>query len=217
MRFYVTKDQDSWIEIHSLSSEMRDFVSTNYDAMFAERPIDQSYIHKFHRTTNLWEHEKVSRRYDNYLHTPNYDPTTHKSYMFNNSGYKVLPQLFQPLYEEMLQLDPRYNQVVINYYKDGSEFINTHSDCTAKMVENHSISICSLNEDVPRTMIFQAKNSSNTLFEEFSIKLESGQILVMGGAFQNNYKHGIPQELDIHTSRIGLTFRMMNEELCKNT
>ena len=55
--------------------------------------------------------------------------------------------------------------------------------------------------------MFKIQNIKNG--EEFSIELQNGLIITMGGTFQDNFRHGIPKISDSNESntRFGITFR----------
>lgn len=97
-------------------------------------------------------HEKeveVSRFSKSYLQTPNnLKHTATRSYMYSgfdtSKNNEKLPYIFNSFYYFMKREDNRYNQVIVNWYRNEEDFIAPHSDCQRGMVENSKISLISL-------------------------------------------------------------------------
>ena len=182
-----------------------------------------------------WDEELCHRWFKSYLKTPEFDKSTHKSYMFSGEDFseieKDLPNIFKPYYDHMCSLDNRYNQVVVNYYEQGKDFIPFHRDWTTGMVDKYEISIITLNknDDNPRTFEIIPRDDikdNDYKSKKISVELNNGLILTMGsrrklcfqatipsregGKFQDKFRHGIPcflQEKDSINQRFGITFR----------
>ena len=63
--------------------------------------------------------------------------------------------------------------------------------------------IASVSYGVTRKMIFR-KNNSN---EKLIIELNSGDLLIMSGALQHNWKHEVKKEKQVEGERLNITFR----------
>ncbi|KAF9049106.1 hypothetical protein BJ165DRAFT_1464398 [Panaeolus papilionaceus] len=143
--------------------------------------------------------------------------------------YPPLLRQIQDAVEERLGV--RFNQVLLNYYEDGSVYIGKHRD----HLENKVIACVSLGAE--RTFIMspdlksirshQAKivlsgssvdddestcNSDGSgTPQKRSWSLSSGSLVVMQGNTQKNWKHEIPKEPKVASGRISLTFRQIEK------
>ena len=205
-KIFLDDTRETWLELYQIEDPMSGYTK-DFTKYWALKPFEKGWVKVLNKATSQYVDKQIYRSYENYLHTPAFDPTTKKSFMFNGAGFKELPAEYQPFYEELLTLTPTYNQVVVNYYQDGTEFIEPHSDCTAKFIEpTSSIAIITLNESHPRFMQFEARSPEDPSFE---LSLENGSVLVMGGRFQQKYRHGIAPEPDNGSKRISITVRQM--------
>ena len=94
---------------------------------------------------------------------------------------------------------------LINYYRNGEDYIEPHSDCTAQLVPNSQIIIINLNEGkYERTFKIQHKNGG--VVQE--IKLTHGKCLMFNSKEQENYRHWVDQE-PTEEGRISVTMRMV--------
>ncbi len=95
-----------------------------------------------------------------------------------------------------------FNSVLFNYYANGKDQINWHSDKEESLGENPVIACVNLGAS--RKFWYRAKTPNS---EKKFFLLEDGDLLVMGEHCQKNYMHAILQEKAIKTERISLTFR----------
>jgi len=85
------------------------------------------------------------------------------------------------------------NGILINRYNDGNQFIGRHRDS-----KNHTdIGVIILSYGSPRT--FRIYNNDGQLVE--SVVLNTGDMLHMGGAFQEEFMHDIAKEPDTRAVR----------------
>ena len=96
-----------------------------------------------------------------------------------------------------------FNSVLLNYYRDHNDSMGFHSDDEPELGTKPVIASLSLGEE--RTFIL--KHRTNKLAKPIRLKLTSGSLLLMKGATQQNYKHGIAKESHRCGPRINLTFR----------
>lgn len=130
------------------------------------------------------------------------------SYTYSNITKYALP--WTP---ELLQLKEvaekacgeQFNSCLLNLYHNGTESMAWHSDGERELKKNGAIG--SLSFGAERKFSFKHKRSG----EKVSIILEHGCLLVMKGETQTHWLHRLPPAKKIHTPRINLTFRMMNE------
>jgi len=112
---------------------------------------------------------------------------------------------FTPNMSELLQtvnslLNTEFNGMLVNTYKDGSDYIGAHSDSDIGTEEG----VASLSFGAERNFRIRNKSDKKILHEEITT---DGTILVMGGVFQKLYTHEIPVQKKIKGSRTSITFR----------
>ena len=210
---YLTKSKSAWITISWLSDELYEYTKNHYQLLFDLHPIERGKV-------VLHDIEVPSQRWHrSYLNTPMRNASHEKrSYMYsgkdayNNSS---LPdELLQYLcFINKNECDDEYNQVILNWYLNGNDFIAAHSDCEMNMKPNAGIAIvtlCEKEEDF-RMLQFTPKkidlSENDFIYSQLKIAALHGCIITMHGDTQRKFKHKVPKSLDIKTSRISLTFR----------
>lgn len=179
----------------------------SYQTLKDLEPKNDSEVSVYNKETGEYTLKKVYRKYLSFGVTPEFDSTTKKSYMFNNQLFGI-PEQLQPFLDYAHKIDTRFNNVYVNWYKDGNDYIEPHSDCTAKMVDNSKILIITFNEgSYKRSLLFQNKLNEN---DKFSIPLEDKSCILMDSKDQEKYRHGIQKE-NTQEGRISVTFRMIQE------
>jgi alkylated DNA repair dioxygenase AlkB len=98
------------------------------------------------------------------------------------------------------QIESQMNSVLLNYYRDGKDKINYHSDDLSQIGAEPVI--CSLS--VGDSRIFKIKNKETKEIIEFI--LNNGDLFIMKGKTQELFQHGVLQE-ENKDERINLTFR----------
>ena len=215
-------DNTSYIILSRCVQPLLDYTEYNYDKLKALIKTDQNkskvmVFNKNYTHPDLVE-KTIDRWFKSYLNTPEYPlSNVNKSYMFSGR-YKDevemgLPRLLFPYMDYFTKKDKRYNQVVVNYYENENDSIDYHRDWTYGMVKDYQISILNLNarydgyDGDTKPRMFKIQNIKSG--EEFSIELQNGLIITMGGKFQDNFRHGIPKlsNNNIYNSRFGITFR----------
>ena len=209
--FYLTKNKSSWITISHLPEELSIYTQNNFNILFNLHPTTRGKIIMFDKEVDS------SRWHQSYLKTPKYDPNRKCSYMFSgieNNEYinTPLPEEFTKYYNFMKNIDPKYNQVVGNWYENKEDHIAFHSDCELGMINNAVVSILSFNEsdmsiETERTLIIRPKIYKKGLASDVFIKLRHGSIITMGGDIQKEFVHGILKEKEDKSRRISLSFR----------
>ena len=144
------------------------------------------------------------------------------SYMFSgeddSKNNENLPEIFQPYYDYVISnFSPDFNQVSINFYKDGNDYIAFHRDCELKMKGEKQILLLTFNEaDDIRHLTFRLHKTlelpQNEFFkDEIDIPLEHGSMLLFGSNVQKYFKHGIKKS-ETKQKRISMTFRQFEAE-----
>jgi alkylated DNA repair dioxygenase AlkB len=94
-----------------------------------------------------------------------------------------------------------FNSVLLNYYRDGSDSMGEHADDEAELGVNPVIA--SISFGAVRQFILRHPKSG----EKLKFDLAHGSLLVMGGACQHHWVHGVPKSKTPISPRINLTFR----------
>ena len=96
-----------------------------------------------------------------------------------------------------------FNSVLANLYRDGQDSMGMHADDEPELGDEPIIASLSLG--AVRTLIFAHKQSK----QKVNLPLASGSLLVMKGATQRNWLHGITKRKTAMAGRINLTFRFI--------
>lgn len=94
-----------------------------------------------------------------------------------------------------------YNGILINYYKDGNDYIGLHSDDENTL---GNIGVISLSYGATRKFRIRYKDTKEILMD---IPVHSGLLIHMGGDFQKEFTHEIPVEKKVREGRYSFTFR----------
>lgn len=131
-----------------------------------------------------------------------------KDYSYANIFHPALkiPDFIIPLldevnnYLELENIKSKMNSVLLNYYRDGKDKINYHSDDVSQIGKNPVI--CSVSLGETRKFSFRNKKTK----EKIEIQLGNGDLCIMKGNTQEDWEHSILQEPK-KGERINLTFR----------
>ena len=97
----------------------------------------------------------------------------------------------------------RFNSVLLNYYRNERDSMGMHSDDEPELGAEPVIASLSLGE--ARTLVFRHRSDRSR--KPIRIELGDGSLLLMRGATQRNWKHGIAKERHPCGARVNLTFR----------
>ena len=98
----------------------------------------------------------------------------------------------------------KFNSILLNYYRDGQDSMGAHADDEPILGKQPTIASVSLGEE--RRFYLKEKASKQTVWKE---DLKDGSLLVMAGALQQLYVHGINKTTRQIGPRINLTFRQL--------
>ncbi|CAG8531983.1 11584_t:CDS:1 [Diversispora eburnea] len=101
-------------------------------------------------------------------------------------------------------LNTDFNFVLLNWYKNGSDYIGEHSDDERGLAPNGMIASVSLGAS--RKFVFRNKLNKKNVQKLIS---QNGSLMIMKGTTQKYWKHYIPKEKKITEGRISLTFRQL--------
>ena len=124
------------------------------------------------------------------------------------SGLKLAPLPFTSLQQTLRAAveavsGRRFNSVLLNYYRDGSDSMGMHSDNEPELGPNPAIA--SLSFGATRTFVLHHKTSKAQL----KIALTDGSLLLMAGSLQHHWVHGINKISRFAGPRVNLTFRFI--------
>lgn len=130
----------------------------------------------------------------------------HGEASYTYSGLRLAPLPMTPLLEQLraaveAATGQRYNSVLLNYYRDGADSMGMHSDDEPELGPQPVIA--SLSYGATRTFILRHKTSKRTV----RFDLGDGSLLLMSGALQRHWLHGINKTAKPTGPRVNLTFR----------
>lgn len=96
-----------------------------------------------------------------------------------------------------------FNSVLANLYRDGRDSMGCHADNEAELGQQPLIASLSFGET--RLLRFRHNHSAYKM----DIELKSGDLLVMAGSLQDNWRHELPKTRQAKQARINLTFRQI--------
>ena len=100
--------------------------------------------------------------------------------------------------------ETKFTTVLLNYYRDGNDGNGWHADNEKELGINPVIASLSLGTE----RNFQLKHNLDTS-QKKNILLENGSLLLMKGTTQHFWKHQVPKTAKPISSRINLTFRVI--------
>ena len=134
--------------------------------------------------------------YGKLIDTPRLQQSYMRNYIF--SGVEAiavpLPEILKPYLEWANDQDyGEFNQCLVNWYHDGSQYIGSHADDEKQLVKDSpivTITFCQPAQGekvvVPRT--FRLRKDKKMVKD---IATHNNTVIVMGGAFQSELKHEI--------------------------
>jgi alkylated DNA repair dioxygenase AlkB len=132
---------------------------------------------------------------------------------YRYSGQTLEPRPFTATLGRLLE-DVRdragvpFNHVLVNRYRDGRDSMGLHADDEAELGEDPVVATLSLG--ATRRLVVKPRRKSETT--GLALDLEHGSLVIMGGACQRHYLHGVPRQVRVRDERISLTFRRLLRE-----
>jgi alkylated DNA repair dioxygenase AlkB len=124
-------------------------------------------------------------------------------YTYSNISWPntPIPEFLQPIFKQ-LENDWNFgfNAVLLNYYRDGRDYMGWHRD---NEVEIDPTLIASISLGASREMLFRRTNDHR---DKRKIMLEHGSLLLMKNC-QQHWEHALPKRLRIGEARLNMTFR----------
>lgn len=113
-----------------------------------------------------------------------------------NEGLRYLKECVEQVAQQ------RFNSVLLNWYRDGQDYLNWHADDEKELGKNPVIASVNFGE----TRDFVLRRNSNPK-QKISVPLKHGSLLIMRGAIQHHWQHSVPKRAKVKKSRFNLTFR----------
>ncbi len=98
--------------------------------------------------------------------------------------------------------DATFNSMLLNRYRDGNDSIGFHTDAEPELGINPVVATVSFGS--PREFVLKHRKKKK---ERMSYTLPHGSCLVMAGASQHHWLHGLPKSEEPVGERVSLTFR----------
>ena len=165
----------SWLDFGSLPDALVTKVS--FDALWDSHPLVRS---------------KVMIR-GSLVEIPRWQQSFLQNYTFSGveAVAKPLPSLFAPFLDWANALEyGEFNQVLVNWYENGKNYIGSHSDDEKQLVPCSpivTITLCKPTESIPR--VFRLRDRSKKIVRD--VPTPNAMVLVMGGECQREFKHEI--------------------------
>ncbi len=132
-----------------------------------------------------------------------------KSYTY--SGIKMQPE---PWTKSLLSIKSavetvtqvKFNSVLLNWYRDGSDSVGWHSDAEPVLGRNPVIASVSFGA----SRRFSLKPKYHKSIKPIHLDLPHGSLLLMQGATQHHWVHQVPKTTKSVGTRVNLTFRVVH-------
>lgn len=220
-------DDSAWLKLHELPKELANHLHSNFSELFAMHPPNRGIVVMHNQNKETYQDYTCKRWFQSYLNTPKRDSDLKTSYMFSGmhpAEQPNLPDEFRRVLDWLnSQSAVKYNQVVANWYLDGSDYIPFHSDYEYNAVPNSCITVVNLTQDdkILRKFVLKPRKPKKPNTCEFpshspstvELDLYHGRVIEMHGNTQKLFRHGvppIPAKLGNPGPRISLTFRAFN-------
>ena len=131
---------------------------------------------------------------------------SHSTYRYSHTTFTANPWL-PPLSKLKSKLESfchaRFNSVLVNLYRNGSDSMGLHADNEPEL--GPTPLIASITLGASRKFVF--KSTSKNSKQRFGLTLNHGDLLIMAGETQKYWLHGLPKTQAPIGDRLNLTFR----------
>ena len=154
--------------------------------------------------------QKEQKMYDREVITPRLtawyaDAQTYDYTSLRRSAPNVwTPELLMIKQKVELIAGVRFNSVLLNYYRDGNDSVAWHSDNEKALGKRPVIASVSFGQ--VRCFDIRSKRDHR---EKYSIRLESGALMIMKGDLQVGWEHRVAKSVKPMGARVNLTFRVV--------
>lgn len=176
---------------------------------FWDQEMSDRYLAQLFAETN-WQQE-TAHLFDQHIPLPRLTAwygDTGKAYTY--SGIEMQPT---PWTATLLELKSavetvvavRFNSVLLNLYRNGSDRVGWHSDAEPTLGKNPVIASVSFGA----TRRFSLKHKHRADLKLVHLDLSHGSLLLMQGSTQHHWVHQVPKTTKLVDARINLTFRLI--------
>jgi alkylated DNA repair dioxygenase AlkB len=173
----------TWIEYDTVDLDIIDF-----DTLWNMKPEEPDTIKMFGRNIPI----------------PRLQQVFGIDYIFSGKSHRSIPipAKFNIVIDHFnKKYNRNFNMLVVNWYRDGSDYISMHADDEKQIVKNSEIITLSLGDT--RTFVLVNKQTK----ERFKFDMSNKQYITMGGLCQSEFKHGITKTKKNVGPRISITLR----------
>lgn len=129
---------------------------------------------------------------------------------YSYSGITMHPQEWNAALsqiKERIEADAgtRFNSALLNFYRDGRDSVQWHSDDEPELGRNPVIGSVSFGA----SRMFQMRHKRRKELARVDIPLDDGSFLLMKGATQHHWRHQVPKTANPVGPRINITFRVI--------
>lgn len=197
--------ENSWIACGPLPEDKM-LNKMQYDILWDMRPKERHTIKLFGKTCTL-PREQMVYGVDNYSYSGKVFPSQpippmlknyldwaneFESNISNTDGTEYIP----------------YNMILVNWYKDGTDYIGAHRDDEKQIIPKTNVMTISFGaERIFRVRHAPKQGEVDDKIKRKDYKVKHNSFLIMGGHFQEEFKHEIPATKKVLTSRISITLR----------
>lgn len=178
-----------------------------YDAGFLDR-LSADRLLEWSLTHIRWEHH-VIRIFGRDVPTPRRsawfgDPGARYTYSGLTLDPRPWPPALAPLRDRVeAAIGSRFNAVLANLYRDGTDSMGWHADDEPELGRDPVIASVS----VGAVRRFTMRHATRRDLEHLVLELEHGSLLVMAGSTQHHWRHALPKTRRPVGPRVNLTFR----------
>lgn len=171
--------------------------------------LDKDELDKVAFKNIEWHHDQI-KMYGKIIFLPRYSAwygDSDKPYTY--SGLTLYPK---PWNKGLLYIKDKldqvagvqFNSVLMNWYRNGEDYINWHTDAEKELGSNPTIG--SVNFGATRRFQIRRIDDHN---EKINVPLKHGTLLIMRGELQHFWQHAVPKERKVKESRFNMTFRII--------
>lgn len=176
------------------------------------RDFDKEKLSNVRFKNIKWSHDKLNM-YGKEVYLPRYSSwygDSDKPYTY--SGLTLQPNAWNKglsyIKKEIEKISKvEFNSVLMNWYRDGEDYLNWHTDAEKELGKNPTIASANFGET--RRFLLR-RNDDTTLKMEFPLK--HGTLLIMSGELQHYWQHSVPKQKKSSGNRINLTFRVVHSK-----
>lgn len=193
---------------------MKSFLPSGFEDLIVEDGILQYFEHYSNETLEhileglVWRQDSITMYGKTHLLPRQTAWHGEKGLVHSYSGIRMVAEEWTSVLLKLkLQLEAdlntKFNSVLINYYRDGSDHMSYHSDDEKELGPNPIIASLSFGE----TRSFQLKHKFDLTKKTFTLSITDGSLVVMKGELQHFWIHKIAKTAKKIGPRVNLTFR----------